>query len=345
MRQRLIVSSLGPMQLNGRCLLLFLVRASNLPALVLALAILVSLQASAEPAAPPLTVCLDCRSDASFAYYAEQSAPYWAPHDQSVVVYPMYVIESWRGETRFFDVQTWYDLGGVSFDDLPDLSEPAGFFTPMILLGSLRRHAEPAGGDAEVMRDIEAAHEAARGFLGEIFHIDFSGQSWRYQSVMDLIGSEGYSSLQQRSFENILGEHYQTIWEEQSAGLSDRVETIARYLISQSNYIARQSMFRFTFPDGTQVRGDLNDLNATSGSIYADLELSMGSAIFPEGVTSRRVIPKYLTELPAIELSPPPLLGSLIPMLERLGADMRGYFRATSCDPMRFEERADGTVA
>lgn len=297
------------------------------------------------PALPPLSVCVDCRSDASFAYHAEQSAPYWAPHDQSVVAHPMYVIESWRGEARFFDVQTWYDLGGVSFDDLPDLSEPAGFFTPMILLGSLRRHAEPAGGDAEVMKDIEAAHEAARRFLGEIFHIDFSGQSWRYQSVMDLIGSEGYSSLQQRSFENILSEHYKTIWEEQSAGLSDRVETIARYLISQSNYIARQSMFRLTFPDGTQVRGDLNDLNATSGSLYADLELSMDTAVFPDAPTPLMVVPTHPGHFPGLEYSPVPLPESFIPMLERLGIDLTDYRTSPVCDPMRFEERPDGKVA
>jgi len=330
---------------NGWCPCPNGTRAPIKYAVALSLAMFASAQANAELAVPPLTVCLDCRSDASFTYHAEQSAPYWAPHDQSTVVHPMYVIESWRGETRFFDVQTWYDLEGINVDDLPDPSTVEGFFTPRILLGSLRRHAEPASGDAAVMRDIQAAHEAVRRFLGAIVHVDFSGQSWHYQSVMDLIGGEGYSSLQQRSFENILAKHYQTIWEEQSAELSERVVTIARYLISQSNYIARHSRFQLTFPDGTQVRGDLKDLDATSGAIYADLELSMDTAVFSDSPTSLMVVPTHPGHFPGLEYSPVPRPESFIPMLERLGIDLTDFRTSTACNPMRFEKRSDGTVA
>jgi hypothetical protein len=282
---------------------------------------------------PPITVCGYCQSDASFASAAEQAAPNAAPGNGTVIVYPMYVINPNSEQIRYYDVNVWYDWGGMNPHSVPDGTDGSEVSGASLTQGGLQKLAIQQPGDASTLAAIQSGHQIAQAIAIEIAStIDSRDIPNAPDSAIDLIGPYDSAAGQaRRSLEIGLRIHNDSVVAMAKAGAIEAAKRIADRFIGSGNYVNPGSASMMVFPDGTSILVKLQNVSTSfDGTVIYEFEIDQNSAAF----SNFQPIPVTPGQFNGTIFEEPELFNDIIGLANILGINTGAFSVSGSCARM-----------
>lgn len=234
-------------------------------------------------AEPNIGFCTHC-SNAGFAWAAEQAAP------PTIGTHPVYVIDTFSGEVRYFDVMVWWDCGG----NLPQSVTPrsgsvsgddSGAF---IQSNCTHKEAMEGSGDPTIIMHMEDAHDAVMEFTSpENLNVDSRDIDHSGDSAVDLVGPhDGPAGLARANLQNGLADYLESLWGSILFTRADLAQRFANRFIGSSDYFEPLRIVTVNYPDGTTVQVEIEFVSTgPDGSARARMKVVEGTARLPNGQT------------------------------------------------------------
>ena len=230
-------------------------------------------------------LCAQCFSASSFAHRAEQSSLAQLPGLTGID--PVYVVNPFSEEVRFFHVHRWQD------DDYQPLSAPRSSrgegeqprrnLSPRLMQGFFRAEAEELAADSSDVQEIHEGLAAAVAFFqfAESTHLD-DLEDLDIDSAVALLGPEDSpAGLRRNQLQNVIANRLSSELSVIRLTLADLAQRVLNQWVGDSD-VSLMSSITINFPDGTVIDVEVVQiLDGIEGGISFVLEVREESAQGP----------------------------------------------------------------